>query len=73
MHHDAPPTAAILRESAAADYLGLSRWFLRRARADGRGPAYLKLGRTIRYRARDLDDWLARHLVRPCEPSKLTP
>lgn len=29
----------------------------------GRGPRYIKVGRSVRYRVSDLDEWLERHLV----------
>jgi hypothetical protein len=50
----------ILSEKEAAEYIGMSRSFLRQDRMngyrDGRtpGPDFLKLGRTIRYRKEDL-------------------
>jgi hypothetical protein len=53
----------ILRERDAGHYLGLSQAFLRRARATGRGPAFVRVRRTVLYRLADLDAWLARHLV----------
>lgn len=59
-----------IQERDAAKYVGLSRAFLRQARALGRGPAYLKLGRAVRYRVADLDDWLDRHRVQTRESSR---
>ena len=41
----------------------LGTWACWRAR--GEGPAYLKLGRLIRYRRRDVEMWLERHRVEP--------
>lgn len=29
------------------------------------GPAFIKVGRLVRYRVRDLDDWLAQNTVTP--------
>jgi predicted DNA-binding transcriptional regulator AlpA len=54
-----------LREPDAAAYIGLSRAFLRAARL-GRGtpgPAYVRIGRAVRYRVRDLDAFLEQHVV----------
>jgi len=31
----------------------------------GRGPAYIRIGRSIRYRIADLDRWLEQHKVDP--------
>jgi hypothetical protein len=53
----------VIAERDAAEYIGLSIAYLRAARRLGRGPAYLRLGRSIRYRVVDLDRWLTAHLV----------
>jgi predicted DNA-binding transcriptional regulator AlpA len=49
------------REAAA--YLKLSRQFLEiaRHRADGSGPDYIKLARSVRYRRSALDAWMNSH------------
>jgi hypothetical protein len=54
-----------LREREAARYVGMSIPFLRQARMYGRGPAYLRVGRAIRYLTRDLDAWMQAHRVEP--------
>jgi excisionase family DNA binding protein len=58
-------TAHSLTEADAAPYLGCSHAYLRQARARGEGPAYVQLGRAIRYRVTDLDAWIAAHRVDP--------
>ena len=56
-----------LSESEAAEYIGMSRSFLRQARMDGKrknrtpGPPYTKIGRKILYLKDDLDTWLEQH------------
>ncbi len=50
-------------EYCAARYLGgeekpLSVRTLQRQRSDGTGPAYIKVGRLVRYRKSDLDAWI---------------
>lgn len=40
--------------------LKVSRAALRQWRAAGQGPAYLRVGRAIRYRPSDVDAWLQR-------------
>lgn len=58
-----------LNEREAAEYIGMSRAFLRQDRMDGfrdgrtPGPSYVRLGRTIRYLRDDLDLWLNRHRI----------
>jgi predicted DNA-binding transcriptional regulator AlpA len=54
----------VLTEVDAANYVGMSRSFLRQARMDGcrqgrtPGPVFLKIGRSVRYLVSDLDQWL---------------
>ena len=65
----APATTALtaspfLSEADAARYINMSIFFLRQARVQGRGPAFLRFGRAIRYRLSDLEAWLAGRTVR---------
>lgn len=59
----------ILTEKEAAIYIGMSRSFLSQDRMNGHrenrtpGPVFLKLGRSIRYRKMDLDEWLSNHRI----------
>lgn len=59
----------VLTEREAAEYIGMSRGYLRHYRMYGfrpnhePGPSYLKIGRAIRYKKADLDEWLTRHLI----------
>lgn len=55
--------AQIISERDAARYIGMSRWWMKHARRMNRGPAYLRIGRAIRYQVADLDAWLQRHRV----------
>jgi len=48
---------------AAARYIGCSSSALRQWKRLGKGPSYYKLGKLVRYRKVDLDDWLARRLT----------
>ena len=50
---------ANIRVKQAADYVGLSKSFLDKARCYGGGPAYAKLGATVIYSTEDLDAWVA--------------
>jgi len=58
----------VFDEHHAAPYIGFSAAALRAWRRQGRGPAYIQVGRSIRYRLNDLDSWLAAHEVRTREP-----
>jgi predicted DNA-binding transcriptional regulator AlpA len=53
---DNPPE--LLRTSTAAAITGLSTSTLNKLRCTGGGPAFLKLGRAVRYKPDDLKDWL---------------
>ena len=56
--------AVVLNEKDAARYICMSRPYLRKCRCEGNvgnrtpGPPYVKLGRAVRYRVADLDEWL---------------
>lgn len=54
---------AALNTQGAANYLGLAESTLEKARVSGTGPKYLKLGRAVRYRIADLNEWLAERVV----------
>lgn len=62
-------TKITLTEKEAAEYIGMSRSFLRKDRMDGirenrtPGPQFLKLGKSVRYLKEDLDVWLLRHRI----------
>jgi hypothetical protein len=55
-----------LTQSAAAEYLGRSKEYLREHDANGTGPARMPNGQ---YALRDLDDWIARQ-VKPAPKPK---
>jgi len=57
--------SAALGERDAARHIGYSVQYLRDARRNRRGPAYIRVGRSIRYLPRDLDAWLDAHRVDP--------
>jgi predicted DNA-binding transcriptional regulator AlpA len=48
----------LLRTSGAATITGLSGSTLNKLRCSGGGPAFLELGRAVRYKPVDLKDWL---------------
>jgi len=59
-----PELTHALTELQAAQYLSMSRSFLRQGRMNGDRenrtptPPYLKIGRSVRYLKEDLDTWL---------------
>jgi hypothetical protein len=59
-----PPTPPHTLSCAdTSHYIGLGLWWLKQARRKGTGPAYIRIGRTIRYRVADLDAWLLKHRI----------
>ena len=55
----------VVDETQAAKILGRSVQTLRNDRHLRQGPAYIKLGRSVRYRIKDLIDYLEEHRVDP--------
>jgi predicted DNA-binding transcriptional regulator AlpA len=51
-------TETALTESKVAEQLGLSAATLRAWRHRGKGPRYLRLGRSVRYLPSDVDDFV---------------
>lgn len=48
----------LLDQSRVATILGTTEKFLEARRCRGGGPAYIRVGRLIRYRKSDVDAWL---------------
>jgi predicted DNA-binding transcriptional regulator AlpA len=59
------PASEPLTESEAALRLGLKVATLRAWRHQGRGPAFVRLGRAVRYLATDIEDFLNANRCRP--------
>ena len=53
----------ILDTGQAAQYLGLAKSTVEKMRVYGGGPRFLKLNRSVRYRAEDLDEWIRSNIV----------
>jgi hypothetical protein len=60
MQNEVKPT---VDEQDGAAYVDFSAAALRKWRREGKGPAFVRVGRSIRYRIQDLDTWLAAHRV----------
>jgi hypothetical protein len=55
----------VVNEHEAAKFLKKSVQTLRNDRCSRKGPAYLKLGRSVRYRVSDLLDYIERNRIDP--------
>lgn len=62
---DKQPIQHVVDEKQAASYVNLSVKTLQARRAAHKAPAFLKIGRSIRYRMADLEAFLAAHRVDP--------
>jgi hypothetical protein len=60
---------ALLGEVAAAQFLNLSTRTLQAWRLSGRGPAFVRAGRAVRYRRSDLVAWIQVNTVSPANGS----
>ena len=58
-----PITQQAVDEPTAATYAGYTGEAFRKWRREGRGPAFIRVNRSIRYRVSDLDTWLDRHRI----------
>ena len=57
-----------LNERQAAKYLGVSPGTLRLWRSECRSPRYFRAGKLIRFRIRDLNEWIEARLSTPAAP-----
>jgi predicted DNA-binding transcriptional regulator AlpA len=57
-HRPTTPTTTLLTAKEAAKFLKVSLSWLAKARMRGDGPAYLKVGRSIRYLETTLMQWM---------------
>lgn len=58
-----PPAKTTLTDVEVAMRLGVSRFTLRAWRLKGHGPKFLKMGRAVRYRPDDVDEYERQALV----------
>jgi len=52
-------------EKQAAKYLVMSVKSMQQCRCYGRGPKYIKIGRSVRYNVTDLDAYVASRTINP--------
>lgn len=55
----------LLKPSVVSRRFDISEATLRRWRSIGQGPTFLRVGRQVRYRVSDVEDWLAKQ----CHPT----
>lgn len=52
---------ALLNSAEAAKFISLSIWWLAKARSNGTGPKFIKMGRAVRYSKSSLIDFINQH------------
>lgn len=57
-------TPAVLNDTQAAEYLGITKYWLRNNRRSPQAPPFVKIGGRIRYRVASLDTWLQQQEVK---------
>jgi len=67
------PRIGIALPSQVASYLETNTNRLARLRSEGRGPAFTRLGRSIRYRWEDVHAFVENNLQSTAEAAALTP
>ena len=60
-----PLNEVVVNETQAAEILDQAIQTVRNNRHLRKGPAYLKLGSSVRYRVKDLFDYMERHRIDP--------
>ncbi len=61
----AEPTESLIRPTDLAELLGVPVATLANWRCAGKGPPFLKVGRYVRYRPRDVERWIAARVTTP--------
>ena len=64
------PDDRCLKTDELAKYLGMSAKTLKTYRADGLGPAFVKIGRMVRYRLSDVNKWRDSRVYDPADKKK---
>ena len=60
----------VLNERQVEEVYGFSISYLRRARRQGHGPRFLNVGKLIRYRRSDIENFLDAHEVATSQPQR---
>jgi excisionase family DNA binding protein len=70
---ESPSGHCPLKDVEVAERLGVSRFTVRSWRLKGVGPRFLKMGRAVRYRSQDVDEYERQALVETQAPSDHSP
>jgi hypothetical protein len=65
MAHTELPEHGLIDQKRLAEYLDRPERTIEDWRMRGRGPAFIRVGQQVRYRVRDIQQWLDENTVRP--------
>ena len=63
-HRSQPDDERLLTRADVEERFGISKRFLETSAANGHGPDFVRVGRLVRYRARDVAAWIESQVVR---------
>ncbi len=63
----------LMEPREAAEYIKTKQEHLAQLRWQGKGPAYVKIGRLVRYRKSAVDEWLGSNTVTRASSGQQTP
>lgn len=57
-------SSRLMTSREVAEYLRISESLINSYRADGIGPVYIKMGKLVRYRLEDVEEWMSKQAVK---------
>ena len=57
-------SSRLMTSKEVAEYLRISESLINSYRAEGIGPVYLKMGKLVRYRLEDVEEWMSKQAVK---------
>jgi len=57
-------SSRLMTSKEVAEYLRISESLINSYRADGIGPVYIKMGKLVRYRLEDVEEWMSKQAVK---------
>ncbi len=57
----------LISRTEVEEHFGVSKRFLELAAMKGEGPRFVRIGRTVRYRREDIEEWIESCVIEPAE------
>lgn len=61
------PSTTLMTPKEVAELIGCHEVTLRRWRLEGKGPPFIQIVGTVKYRKEDIEEWLEKNTTRPGE------